>query len=148
MTRLELLWKVLTEDADGVIHGLPGDDGQYIMTDGKDIWIDDYVDGVEDGIILDSGRDIREIAAWMYMPELPKKDRRLIGMRHDKHDQFAMMDCDDGGHMYINTEYIKAYGYIKDRNATFVSVLGELEKIYFPGNQTQEIRLSINCIDL
>ena len=69
-------WNLLKEDADGVIHGLPGDDGQYLMTDGKDIWIDDYVDGVADGIILDSGRDIREIMAWMYMPELPKKDRR------------------------------------------------------------------------
>ena len=75
---LELLkeqeWHTLTEDRDGIIHGLPGDDGQYLMTDGKDIWIDDYVDGVADGIILDSGRDIREITAWMYMPELPKKD--------------------------------------------------------------------------
>lgn len=69
-------WNVLTEDANGVIHGLPGDDGQYLMTDGEDIWIDDYVDGVDDGIFLDSGRDIREITAWMYMPELPKKDRR------------------------------------------------------------------------
>ena len=69
-------WHMLTEDDDGIIHGLPGDDGQYLMTDDKDIWIDDYVDGVEDGIILDSGRDIREITAWMYMPELPKKDRR------------------------------------------------------------------------
>ena len=69
-------WNELTEDTDGFIHGLPGDDGQYLMTDGKDIWIDDYVDGVADGIILDSGRDIREIKAWMYMPELPKKDRR------------------------------------------------------------------------
>ena len=69
-------WNVLTEDVNGVIHGLPGDDGQYLMTDGKDIWIDDYVDGVADGIILDSGRDIREITAWMYMPEMPKKDRR------------------------------------------------------------------------
>lgn len=65
-------WNVLTKDADGVIHGLPGDDGQYLMTDGEDIWIDDYVDGVEDGIFLDSGRDIREIKAWMYMPKLPK----------------------------------------------------------------------------
>ena len=70
-------WNALTEDADGVIHGLPGDDGQYLMTDGKDIWIDDYVDGVADGIILDSGRDIREITAWMYMPELSKKDRTV-----------------------------------------------------------------------
>ena len=67
-------WHMLTEDDNGIIHGLPGDDGQYLMTDGKDIWIDDYVDGVADGIILDSGRDIREITAWMYMPELPKKD--------------------------------------------------------------------------
>ena len=69
-------WHMLTEDDDGIIHGLPGDDGQYLMTDGKDIWIDDYVDGVEDGIILDSGRDIREITEWMYMPELPKKERK------------------------------------------------------------------------
>ena len=65
-------WNVLTEDDDGIIHGLPGDDGQYLMTDGKDIWIDEYVDGVEDGIILESGRDIREIRAWTYMPEMPK----------------------------------------------------------------------------
>lgn len=80
MDALDLLkeqeWHMLTEDDDGTIHGLPGDDGQYLMTDGKDIWIDDYVDGVADGIILDSGRDIREITAWMYMPELPKQDRR------------------------------------------------------------------------
>ena len=65
-------WNLLTEDDDGIVHGLPGDDGQYLMTDGKDIWIDDYVDGVDDGVWLDSGRDIREIKAWMYMPELPK----------------------------------------------------------------------------
>ena len=64
-------WNVLTEDAEGVVHGLPGDDGQYLMTDGKDIWVDDYVDGVDDGVLLDSGCDIREIKAWMYMPELP-----------------------------------------------------------------------------
>ena len=69
-------WHMLTEDDDGIIHGLPGDDGQYLMTDGKDIWIDDYVDGVDDGVWLDSGRDIREIKAWIYMPELPKQDRR------------------------------------------------------------------------
>lgn len=69
-------WNLLTEDADGIIHGLPGDDGQYLMTDGKDIWIDDYVDGVDDGIFLDSGKDIREIKAWMYMPKLPKQEGR------------------------------------------------------------------------
>ena len=69
-------WHMLTEDDDGIIHGLPGDDGQYLMSDGKEIWIDEYVDGVADGILLDSGRDIREIKAWKYMPELPKTDRR------------------------------------------------------------------------
>lgn len=67
-------WHMLKEDEDGIIHGLPGDDGQYIMTDGKCIWIDDYVDGVDDGVWLDSGRDIREIRAWMYMPKLPILD--------------------------------------------------------------------------
>lgn len=72
----EQAWHLLTEDADGIIHGLPGDDGQYLMTDGEDIWIDDYVDGVDDGVWLDSGRDIREIKAWMYMPELPKQEGR------------------------------------------------------------------------
>ena len=69
-------WHMLTEDDDGIIHRLPGDDGQYLMSDGKEIWIDEYVDGVADGIFLDSGRDIREIKAWKYMPELPKTDRR------------------------------------------------------------------------
>ncbi len=69
----EQRWHMLTEDAYGIIRGLPGDDGRYIMTDGKDIWIDDYVDGVADGIILDSGRDIREIKAWMYAPEPPEE---------------------------------------------------------------------------
>lgn len=72
----ELEWKLITEDSDGILHGLPGDDGQYLMTDGKDIWIDEYVDGVDDGIWLDSGRDIREIKAWMYMPELPEQKGR------------------------------------------------------------------------
>ena len=67
-------WHMLTEDNDGIIHGLPGDNGQYLLTDGEDIWIDDYVDGVDDGVWLDSGRDIREIKAWMYMPDLPILD--------------------------------------------------------------------------
>ena len=69
-------WHMLAEDADGIIHGLPGDDGQYLMTDGEEIWVDDYVDGVDDGIFLDSGRDFHEIKAWMYMPEFPQEGRR------------------------------------------------------------------------
>ena len=69
-------WKLITEDSDGILHGLPGDDGTYLMTDGEDIWIDHYVDGVDDGVWLDSGRDIRAIKAWMYMPELPEQKGR------------------------------------------------------------------------
>ena len=65
-------WNMLTEDANGSVCGLPGDDGTYLMTDGEDIWVDYYVDGVDDGVWLDSGRDIYEIKAWMYMPKLPK----------------------------------------------------------------------------
>lgn len=68
-------WKFITEDSDGILYGLPGDDGQYLMTDGRDIWIDNYMDGVDDGIFLDSGRDVREIEAWMYMPKLPDEGR-------------------------------------------------------------------------
>ena len=64
-------WHLIMEDADGYLHGWPGDDGQYIMTDGNYIWIDDYVDGGDDGVLLDSGSDIREIKAWMYMPKMP-----------------------------------------------------------------------------
>ena len=62
---------MLTKDAAGLVCGLPGDDGTYLMTDGEDIWIDDYVDGVDDGVWLNSGRDVREIKAWMYIPKLP-----------------------------------------------------------------------------
>ena len=69
----ERQWHILREDSDGIVHGLPGDDGQYLMTDGKDIWIDDYIDGVDDGVWIDSGRDVREIKAWMEMPELPEE---------------------------------------------------------------------------
>jgi hypothetical protein len=68
-------WNLLTEDDEGFIHGLPGDDGQYLMTDGRVIWIDDFIDGVDDGVSLDSGRDVREIKAWMYMPKLPEKKK-------------------------------------------------------------------------
>lgn len=70
----EYQWNRLTVDSDGIVHGLPGDDGQYLMTDGEDIWIDDYMDGVEDGVFLDSGRDVREIKAWMEMPDLPEDE--------------------------------------------------------------------------
>lgn len=30
-------WTPIMEDGDGYLHGIPGDDGQYLMTDGKDI---------------------------------------------------------------------------------------------------------------
>ena len=44
-----------------------------VSKDILNIWIDDYIDGVDDGVWIDSGRDVREIKAWMEMPELPEE---------------------------------------------------------------------------
>ena len=63
-----------------------------------------------------------------------------------KHGQFAEMKFTNGAIMFLNTEYITAYGYIREQDKTCVSILGELKEIYFPGDQTVEIRNSINCI--
>lgn len=64
------------------------------------------------------------------------------------HAQFASMKFKNGETMFINTEYITAYGYIKEQDKTFVTVLGEGKEVYFPGDQTEEIRVSFNCINL
>lgn len=63
-----------------------------------------------------------------------------------KHEQFAKMVFENGESMFINTEYITAYGYMKEQDKTVVAVLGEGKEIYFPGDQTHEIRVSFNCI--
>ena len=56
------------------------------------------------------------------------------------------MVFENGENMFLNTEYITAYGYLKEQDKTVVSVLGEGKEIYFPGNQTQEITASFGCI--
>lgn len=63
----------------------------------------------------------------------------------DNHVQFAKMTCSDGNSIFLNTKYITSYGYLKNRDKTFVSVLSESEEMLFPGNQTAEIRMAINC---
>ncbi len=65
-----------------------------------------------------------------------------------KHAQFAKMTFNNGNSLFLNTEYITSYGYLKDRDETVVSVLSEAKEIYFPGDQTEEIRNSFNCIGL
>ena len=60
--------------------------------------------------------------------------------------QFAKMVFENGEVMFLNTEYITAYGYIKEEDKTVVSVLGEGKEVYFPGDQTQEISNSFDCI--
>lgn len=60
--------------------------------------------------------------------------------------QFARMVLENGETMYLNTEYITAYGYLKEQDKTVVVVLGEEEGNYFPGDQTQEIMDSFACI--
>ena len=61
--------------------------------------------------------------------------------------QFAEMTFNNGNKLFLNTEYITAYGYLKDRNETVVSVISEAKEIYFPGDQTAEIRSAFNCIN-
>lgn len=46
--------------------------------------------------------------------------------------QFAEMTFKNGNSMFLNTEYITSYGYLKDRDETAVSVLSEAKEIYFP----------------
>lgn len=62
------------------------------------------------------------------------------------HAQFAEMKFNNGNSLFLNTEYITSYGYLKDRDETVVSVLSEANAIYFPGDQTEEIRMAFNCI--
>ena len=63
------------------------------------------------------------------------------------HEQFAEMTFNNGNRLFLNTEYITAYGYLKDRDETVVSVLSEAKEIYFPGDQTVKIRNAFNCIN-
>jgi hypothetical protein len=68
-----------------------------------------------------------------------------VGMNH--HVRFAEMTFSNGNSLFLNTEYITAYGYLKDRDETVVSVLSEAKEVYFPGDQTAEIRSAVNCIN-
>lgn len=61
--------------------------------------------------------------------------------------QFAEMTFKNGNSMFLNTEYITSYAYLKDRDETAVSVLSEAKEIYFPGDQTAEIRSAFNRIN-
>ena len=63
-----------------------------------------------------------------------------------RHAQFAEMIFNNGNSMFLNTEYITSYGYLKDQDKTVVSALSEAKEIYFPGDQTEEIRNSFNCM--
>lgn len=63
------------------------------------------------------------------------------------HAQFAEMTYDNGNSLFLNTEYITSYGYLKDQDETVVTVLSEAKEIYFPGDQTEKIRNSFNCTD-
>ena len=60
--------------------------------------------------------------------------------------KFAEMKLDNGNSMFLNTGYITSYGYLKDQDKTVVSVISEQKEIYFPGDQTEEIRNSFDCI--
>lgn len=61
-----------------------------------------------------------------------------------KHAQFAQMKHENGNVMFLNIEYITAYGYAKEQDETVVAMLYEGEPLYFPGDQTREIRNSLD----
>ena len=63
-----------------------------------------------------------------------------------KHNQFAEMYLDSGNKLFLNTEYITAYAYLKHQDQTIVSSLGVAKEMHFPGDQTEKIRVSFNCI--
>lgn len=60
-------------------------------------------------------------------------------MTEMKHDKFARMKYKNGESLFVNTEYITAYGFIKEQNQTVITVLGEGKEIYFPGDQTNKL---------
>lgn len=64
------------------------------------------------------------------------------------HNQFAMMRFENGEPMYINALYITSYAYLREEKKTVVSFLGESKEVYFPGDQTKEIRFAINGIHI
>ncbi len=64
-----------------------------------------------------------------------------------KHNQYAKIKVKNDVSMYVNTDYITVYGYLKDDDKTVVSILGEQNSVYFPGDQTGEIENAINRID-
>ena len=61
-----------------------------------------------------------------------------------KNEQFAMMRFANAEPMYINTQYITAYAYIREEKKTVIAVLGKGKEIYFPGDQTKEIKRAID----
>ena len=61
-----------------------------------------------------------------------------------KHEQFAMMRFANAESMYINAQYITAYAYLREDKKTVITVLGEGKEIYFPGDQTKEIKRALD----
>lgn len=62
--------------------------------------------------------------------------------------QFAEMKVDDDQIVYINTQYITSFKYDKEYRKTIVDILGEgdFRRVY-PGDQTDEILQSFDCIN-
>lgn len=56
-----------------------------------------------------------------------------------KHDKFVKMKFENGGSLFVNTEYITSFGYLEEHDQTVVTVLGEGKEIYFQGDQTNEL---------
>ena len=60
-----------------------------------------------------------------------------------KHDKFVELTFEFGETVFVNTDYIIAYGYLADLGKTAIWLVGEEEQ-YCNGDQTQKIRNAIN----
>ena len=62
-------------------------------------------------------------------------------MENCKH--FVAINHKDGSPMYINTRFITSFTFIKEKNETGITVLGETKAIHLPGDLTDEIKKAI-----
>lgn len=65
-------WNVISEDDDGVLVGLPGEEGEYLFTDGKSVLIAELCMDVDDDgqlVCWVDGWDIDIVTAWMPLPK-------------------------------------------------------------------------------
>ena len=52
---------------------------------------------------------------------------------------FISMEFEDGSTMNLNGKYITSYAYLSKTNKTAITLLGESDPLYFPGDQIHKL---------